>query len=314
MTEYKSTVADKELINAIKQHDVTGVEDLLRLKYQSININHVDANTRLTPLILAITCTDFNLRRCPFIIVLTLLDYGADPNILSCPRSGLTALHYACKCQNSHVVEILLKFNAHMNCQDEIGMTPLHLLVWKYMTIAVSADHGEILRCIRLLHNNHANFNIYNKREMTCVFYSIGYVLPRKLDVLQLLLSYNDVDINLPLLRQEPFEPYIIGDTILHCSVRKYNIEIVNMILKALIRTCSTSNLLIRNNDNETAYDVAKRLRHQPIMECLERTSLFQCHIFLRQNWIQVMNNPDDVNKANDVPAIMVSSRKRKKK
>lgn len=57
MTEYiMSTIADENLIRAIKQNDVAGVENLLRQQQQDdqrININCVFGKAKDTPLIIA---------------------------------------------------------------------------------------------------------------------------------------------------------------------------------------------------------------------------------------------------------------------
>lgn len=50
-------------------------------------------------------------------IISKLLRYGADPNISR--TTVRTALHYATTYKNYHSMELLLKFKANVNCQDE---------------------------------------------------------------------------------------------------------------------------------------------------------------------------------------------------
>lgn len=163
--------------------------------------------------------------------------------------------------------------------------TPLFLLL--NSIDSESKDHKEYLPCVKLLLNHHANVNIQDKYGRSCLFHVIERSGQNKLDILKLLLlnSNNLDDVNFFQL-QHPYSVYNKGDTTLHCAVRKMNLDIVNMIInKNCLRDWPTL-LLIRNNNNETPYDLAQKLHHKSIMECLKITLQLQCNIFLRQKWI----------------------------
>lgn len=183
MTEYVRTVADEELVRSIKHNDVTGVVNILTHQFQNINTNYFDVtdDRSKTPLIYAIG------RNANHRIVSSLLQHGADPNITD--SSGRPALHYACDHKNSYVIELLIQFNANVNCQDADGWTPLFLLVAYLHTIYM--DHEECIPCVRLLLDNNANVNIQNNYGRSCVFKVIEKSGPNKFDLLRLLLNSN---------------------------------------------------------------------------------------------------------------------------
>lgn len=143
--EYVCTVAEKGLMMSIQQNDTTGVENILSQESQSININCVhDTFINVTPLMLACMNNKTNHS-----IVSILLDHGANPNISSHYHMGWTALHYACRRVNFHKMQLLLKSNANVNCQNECGSTPLHILLLPCTgcTVFPSPDYLK-LRCI----------------------------------------------------------------------------------------------------------------------------------------------------------------------
>lgn len=236
----------------------------------------------------------------------TLLNHGADPNITPSPTHW-TALHYACQNkkyginklrEQFNLIELLMKFKANVSCQDINGYTPLDVLLSKLDY--KSNDHEEYIHCIRLLLDHHANVHMHG---LACLCNAIQYGKREQtnFDILRLLLnSKNILDVNVQFVR--PYSVYINnatrcvyikGDTILNCAVRMMNVEVVQMILEY-----STPNLCIRNSANETSYDIAQRVHHKPIMECLRMTLVLQCHVFLRQKWIQMKQSKDDYVKA----------------
>lgn len=291
MTECKCTKAEEKLIKAIRAKDLSEVESLLTHELQRININFNDGSGA-TPLIFA-TLRYYNNDHRHRIwghsyrddespsIILILLNHGADPNITDI--TGSTALHYACRHGNFLVMELLLKFNANVNFLNENGRTPLDFFLISLTKNKMGDD--EFLQCIRFLLDINANVTI---NGILCLLTSMKFVervfdtrLQVKLDTFRLLLV-TKVDVNFQLL--EPWGRQCIkGDTILHCAAREMNKKVIDLILE-----CCNPNFLIRNNDNETAYDIAQRLHCKPIMECLKVTLVLQCHVFLRQKWIQM--------------------------
>ena len=119
-------------------------------------------------------------------------------------------------------------FNSLFDNLSLCAFTPLDILIDSF------GIQEEKLRCVRLLLDNYANVNIQDADGMTCVFYAIDCNRkPQKsLDVLQLLLNYSNIDINLQLLHRTLCTPYSKGDTILHCAVRNTNMKVVQMILE----------------------------------------------------------------------------------
>lgn len=177
-------------------------------------------------------------------------------------------------------MKLLLEYKANVNGQTIDGETPLCALI----ICRINYDEQQkLIRCIQLLLCNDANFY-----GIFCVLYAflfirsdegIQRVMKIRLEILRLLLNSNDVDINFQLV--QPFSICIKGDTILHLAVRKYDDEIVNMILECC--TNIPNLLMIHNINNETAYDIAKRdcFPNTHIIECLKITLRLQVYKFL---------------------------------
>lgn len=183
------TLANDDLIRAVKKENVTGVQKiLLNQRNFSININYIDETTRATPLILA-TKDNFDNH-----ILSELLQHGADPNIASNPSTKLTALHHACRRQNIPVIKLLLSYKANTNCQDKFGCTPLDILLEKINFNSHLFESQS--SCVKLLLDNHASVNIDG---MARVFNSIVFGKREeefKMEICR-LLSNSNVDINM---------------------------------------------------------------------------------------------------------------------
>ncbi len=87
-----------------------------------------------------------------------LLKRGASPNSKFdlYDDSQDTCLHAAVRKNYLKIVELLVKYHADVNVQNERGNTPMHL--------AISSQHPQI---IKLLYDNNADINIKNKEGTT---------------------------------------------------------------------------------------------------------------------------------------------------
>ncbi|GIY72668.1 transient receptor potential cation channel subfamily A member 1 homolog [Caerostris darwini] len=198
-----------------------------------------------------------------------LINKGADVNIEG--EDGLTPLHFAArygynkanKClseqtiespgdENETVISVLIEAGAHVNCQDNYGMTPLHY----------SAIRGNTFATFELLKSNKINTETADKQEMTALHCAANYNSP---DVAKILLNANahpeatDENLSTPLhlaattgckeiimllldtiesqgdsgnVKRYVDEKNLSGNTALHLAVSKGHLEIVEILLK----------------------------------------------------------------------------------
>ncbi|GFR27575.1 ankyrin-3 [Trichonephila clavata] len=159
--------------------------DNLSLEACRLRINKLDANKR-APLHYA---SRYNLVAATQL----LIDRGADVNIEG--EDGLTPLHFAArygyikanKClteqsaesptdESETVISVLIDGGAHVNCQDNYGMTPLHY----------AAMRGNTFATTQLLKSNKINTETSDKQEMTALHCAANYNSP---EVVKLLLE-----------------------------------------------------------------------------------------------------------------------------
>lgn len=269
MSDYVCSLGDDELVDAIKKNRFSQVQDILVQRSDSINLNrYIEENwcNRVSPLWIA--CRDTNRR-----IVTLLFAYGADPNFVAQELTQWTVLHYACNQAIYGLIKLLLEYKIIVNCQNRDGETPLYFLTSQRIL------DNHVRSCIQLLLEHKANVDIENDLGITALFYAVKWSWGEcKSDIIQLFLKY-DADVNKQLTKN--YDNNVIGDTILHCAVQKNDIETIQLILE-----CSSPNLLLRNSQNETACDLAIKLGHAPVTECLHMALLYQYHTFLKQNWL----------------------------
>ncbi|XP_054708114.1 transient receptor potential cation channel subfamily A member 1 homolog [Uloborus diversus] len=122
-----------------------------------------------------------------------LLEKGADVNVIG--DDGLTPLHFAARygynkaskqfvsiflqCPNSAcktVIDMLIEEGAHVNCQDNYDMTPLHY----------AALRGNAIATSQLLKANKINTEVPDKQEMTPLHCAANYNNP---EIVELLLN-----------------------------------------------------------------------------------------------------------------------------
>ncbi|GFS41325.1 transient receptor potential cation channel subfamily A member 1 homolog [Trichonephila inaurata madagascariensis] len=235
--------------------------DNLSLEACRLRINKLDVNKR-APLHYA---ARYNLVAATQL----LIDRGADVNIEG--EDGLTPLHFAArygyikvnKClteqsaespidESETVISVLIDGGAHVNCQDNYGMTPLHY----------AAMRGNKFATIQLLKSNKINTETSDKQEMTALHCAANYNSP---DVVKFLLEAGahpeatDENMSTPLhlaattgskkiiilllnsveehgghdkLRKYVDEKNISGYTALHSAVMKGHLDIVKILLE----------------------------------------------------------------------------------
>ncbi len=87
-------------------------------------------------------------------LLIEILRTGANPNYVN-PDNGSTPLHKAIMAEKIDFVQILLKYNANINAQDNEGNTPLHKAIWnekRIDTIKYLLDQNPDLT---ILNKNH---------------------------------------------------------------------------------------------------------------------------------------------------------------
>ena len=96
----------------------------------------------------------------PIRIVRLLLENGANANIKDADKEGMTAVHYAARSRNSHILELVINGGAKCKALDKFGRTAVHHLVLgvhKNRTPARSFDSqgncppGMATACLTLL-------------------------------------------------------------------------------------------------------------------------------------------------------------------
>jgi ankyrin repeat protein len=271
---------DRELRNAIYNKRSSQVEYILTNGSNNININiningiydYIYAQT--TPILYALQYGNLD-------IVSTLIRHGSDPNTI---LNGLkmTIFHFVCRYGELQNMKLLLGLKSHIinvNCRNKEGDTPLHLLML-LSSVPSTQNYVNLQSCIQLLLDHNVDVNIKNNYGVTPLFYLVKWGrIPIKRNLIQLLLNHTNTNVNMQLLQD--YDTCTKGDTLLHCAVRVNNIDAVMMIYDN-----NSTDLLIRNSNQETAYDLAKKMHLKHIMKYMQRrTSLLQCNLFLNQIW-----------------------------
>lgn len=192
------------------------------LNYGS-NINIIDAKKQ-TPLHLSMHIIDKNKHYLKF-----LLENNADVNAFDI--HGNTALHYAL-IDNIHpkFIKLLIEYGANVNSKNNFLSTPLH--------------EGIRYECspelLQLLINNGADINAEDINGDNLLHICI-YGSEFNSDYIDILLN-NDININAVNKK---------GDTSLHEAVKCKHVHYIEKLLKW------KADLSIKNNENQTFYDVA---------------------------------------------------------
>ncbi|MDX1431359.1 MAG: ankyrin repeat domain-containing protein [Gammaproteobacteria bacterium] len=136
VTLHTPTVSAGPLHDAVGSGDRAAVE---RLIAPGVNIDEIDDDSGLTPLIVAALAGDEDM-------VVLLVDNGADPR--GRDAKGFTALHAAAHMGRVDVVEVLLARDVQLDDQKNVSrMTPLHLAAERdHRAVAeILLEHGATL-------------------------------------------------------------------------------------------------------------------------------------------------------------------------
>lgn len=278
------TYKEIDLIEAIIRNDANDVRSIL-IRWQSsleppnININCSNQFYE-APLMIAVSIKNTSNK-----IIQTLLEHGAGTDLKN--KQKETALHIACMHGTSDTVKQLLLHGADPNVKNLVGQTPLYGLCHKYNTNdddkikylleynanpnsqdedGNSALHslGNCGRVVQydlikmIIYEYGADVNIKNRWGETPLFCFVSHVRGiNNIAVCNLLLKSNS-NINVQLIEKpKNYEDVVVvvGDTPLHCAVRNNNYSLVKMILD-----CYNPNIRIRNQENETVVDIAKKI------------------------------------------------------
>nr|KAG5688416.1 hypothetical protein BaRGS_001198 [Batillaria attramentaria] len=143
-SEESDTTWLKELIEEIKGGNNDRVAELLR---RGLDVNHVEEDTRMTPLCMACQCSNMEAMK-------LLLEHGADVNMPG--PDGQTALHLLCATENrrpeqAELGDLLISNGACVDAADNMGTTPVLL-----------ACDAEDHKMVRVLCNAGCNVNMHN--------------------------------------------------------------------------------------------------------------------------------------------------------
>ena len=231
------------LFDAISNNNINEVKRFIR---KNANLNSQIANTKVTPLHLAVQKGNLD-------IVKILLEAKADPNLASI--DGATPLHLAALSGNLGVVEALLKADAKPNLAMNDGYTPLHLALQK----------GN-LGVVKVLLKAKANPNLVMNDNITPLHLAIqignldivkalleakanpDLAMNDDITPLRLAVQIGNLDIVEALLeaKADPSLARNDGSTPLHLAAQNDNLDIVKAFLEAkvnpdlLLNDCAT--------------------------------------------------------------------------
>jgi ankyrin repeat protein len=215
-------------------------------------------------------------------IVIQLVSNGAEINIKN--YIGKTPLHYAVYYDEFQIVKYLISQGAEINTKDSQNITPLldaviynNVKISKYLITKgaeVNAKDGdgksslhytvinENLELIKSLVSSEANVNIRDKFNRTPLHYAAdeGY-----LEIVKyLILQGSEIDAKAAFYLQMSTVGLTLGCTPLHLAARNGHLEVV----KYLVYQGADVNL--KNNEDESALDLAKNRGNQEIIAFLE--------------------------------------------
>ena len=107
------------VITAVTTNNLSGLTGLIK---QKVSLNEVDAQTKNTPLILAVVIKNNAM-------IKLLIENGAQLNNQNTESN--TALHLAVAGGNVEAVELIAKAGANLNIKDSQGRTPLSLAIFR---------------------------------------------------------------------------------------------------------------------------------------------------------------------------------------
>lgn len=176
-------------------------------------------------------------------------------------------------------VETLLVYGAHANDISSRGYGPIHTVL-----------HGRYQRpgvhqCIKLLLEYGADVNMQDEQGRTPLFLIVNYMeinVELSLSYSRLLLEFH-ADVNIPFTRYYSNtwrDDNVLGDTPLHIAVRKQEIKMVQLLLDY------HPNLSIRNQEDDTVLDIAKKMESYPIIEIIEEKRRHQIYKYLVCHWM----------------------------
>jgi ankyrin repeat protein len=200
------------------------------------------------------------------------IKYGANPNVLSC--YGESILFNAVKLKDTKILESLLSIkgiDVNIKNKDEDRETALLCAVKQY-----KIEH------VKLLLDAGANPNTLTSRKMPVLIYAIQYPqhVCDKEKVVKLLLEAG-ADIN--IRNKDDFYPDEINDTPLITSVRKYSLNITNLLLK------NKANVNLKNKFGNTALWYAVDKDSKKFAESLIKAGA-NLNIKNNKGWTVLMN------------------------
>ncbi len=138
-------------------------------------------------------------------IVPYLLEKGANPNLLTQNKDGLTALHWCAHKGGAHLAKMLLDAKADPNLKSNDGLIPLHYAArgdWKNEEARLLIDHGSDINAQENYGFTPLHEAAENKSE----------------NVLRMLLEAGaDTTIGIT----QGFSPYTLGDTAIDVAKKK---------------------------------------------------------------------------------------------
>jgi len=179
-----------------------------------------------------------------------LLDYDKvkeKENINKPSRAGITALHAACRRENTIMVKLLLKVKEiDVNQKDKQDNTPLHA--------ACAAGNTHI---VSLLIDSEATIPTKNKHGMHPFHVAVIY---QSVDVVKMIHTHSKVAGMKKQLLQDCEDD---GNTMLLLAVKSGNAKIVNFLLE------NGAEIADKNNVNANVFHLAAEVNNLEILEMI---------------------------------------------
>ncbi|MFO1130143.1 MAG: ankyrin repeat domain-containing protein [Rickettsiales bacterium] len=202
-------------------------------------------------------------------------------------NSGNTFLHLAVIHENTKALEILMNHSKiDPNIQDNNGNTPLHMAIENN-----SSEMFEKLISYSYDKDGKIDINLKDNLGNTPLYLAVGY---NNIKALEILMNHPKIDLNiqdnngntplhlavsndrikaLEILMKHPRIEFNIQDdnenTFLHCIVGYKKINMLKIVLDSNFN--KKIDFDIKNQDNETVFDLAKQIKDNKIEDLLEK-------------------------------------------